>query len=78
MSKELKPCPFCNGKAEIIKCYTFGKITGYFATCRKCDCELKIYTSKQNAEKAWNKRVCDEKLITVDIPIKLLEDNNDE
>jgi fatty acid-binding protein DegV len=38
----------------------------------------KMTSTHQNAEKAWNKRVCDKKLITVDIPIKLLEDNNDE
>lgn len=57
MPNELKPCPFCGGEAEIEQCYLYGKIKGYMATCKKCGCQLKMYTSKQNAENCWNRRV---------------------
>jgi Lar family restriction alleviation protein len=56
MPNELKPCPFCGGEAETIKSFLYGKVTGYAVYCKKCDCELKMYTSKQNATKAWNRR----------------------
>ena len=59
MANELKPCPFCGGKVEIIKCGLFGNDVGYYPKCKKCGCELKVYTSKQNAKKAWNRRVGD-------------------
>ena len=57
----LKPCPFCGGKAEIIKTHLFGKTVGYMAGCKNCWCELRIYTSKQNAVKAWNRRKGEDK-----------------
>ncbi len=57
---ELKPCPFCGGEAETIKSFLYGKVAGYTVSCKKCGCELKMYTSKQNAEKAWNRRADNE------------------
>ncbi len=50
---ELLPCK-CGGKAEFVKLYET-KWYGGFVVCRKCGCETKAYTSKQNAVKAWNK-----------------------
>ena len=50
MPNELKPCPFCGGEAEVIEIYLYGKVKGYMAHCNKCGCELKCYTSKQNAK----------------------------
>lgn len=58
---ELKPCPFCNGEAEITKTYLYGEVTGYVPHCTKCGCELSIYKSKQGAENAWNRRVDNER-----------------
>lgn len=56
MNVELKPCPFCGGEAETIKSFLYGQVTGYIVCCKKCKCESSMYSSKQNAEKSWNKR----------------------
>lgn len=47
---ELNLCE-CGGEAVFAK---IGKHCG-FVRCTKCDTTSKIYTSKQNAIKAWNK-----------------------
>lgn len=54
----LKPCPFCDGEAKIIRVHVYGKVEGYVPICKKCCCELKMYASKQAAKNAWNRR-CD-------------------
>ena len=51
---ELKPCPFCGGKAEVVPYSVYGKVKSYFVNCLNCGCQIRDYTSKQNAEKAWN------------------------
>lgn len=56
MTDKLKPCPFCGGEAEHIKTHLYGKVSGHFIACKKCECQIKIFSSKQNAEKAWNRR----------------------
>jgi Lar family restriction alleviation protein len=55
---ELKPCPFCDGEAKIAKTYIYGDVRGYTPYCNKCGCELQMYSSKQAAKNAWNRR-CD-------------------
>ena len=45
----INPCG-CGSAAEFVK---IGKHCG-FVRCTKCDTTTKIYTSKQNAIKAWN------------------------
>lgn len=62
MKTELKPCPFCGGKAEVVPYSVYGKVKSYFVNCLKCGCQIRDYTSKQNAEKAWNRRANDEKV----------------
>ena len=50
---ELKPCPFCGGKAEILSGY--GK---YTVQCGSGGCMANISwcTNKDSAIKAWNRR----------------------
>lgn len=49
--EELKRCPFCGGEA---------KIEGYkifWATCKECTTETKVFDTKEEAIEAWNRRV---------------------
>lgn len=48
---ELKPCPFCGGKAEL------SNYTHYWIGCKDCWVETKCYKSKEEAIEAWNRRV---------------------
>lgn len=53
---ELKPCPFCGGKAEV------NEDSGYFGVCC-CDTSCiahdiePLYDDEHYASKAWNRRV---------------------
>lgn len=65
--ERLKRCPFCGGKARIMKC-PVGMYSGlYIVGCDKDDfCYANInrlamvFTSKEIAEEAWNRRAGDE------------------
>ena len=61
--KNLKTCPFCGGKAEVVSYSIYGKVKRYFCKCIKCDCQSRDYTSKQNAKKAWNRRKSDTDIV---------------
>lgn len=54
MSDELKPCPFCGGKAR--RRFTNGKygIT-YYAFCEECGAEMSTINENEMYE-AWNRR----------------------
>lgn len=52
---ELKPC-LCGGEPVVVKLYP-AKRYDCFVKCLACGCETQVYTSKQNAVKAWNRRV---------------------
>ena len=61
---ELKPCPFCGGRAFIHKSNTpLG--TFYFAHCGNEDCPIEPKThskyKREHAVEAWNRRVEDGK-----------------
>ena len=61
MSKELKPCPFCGGEAEIID-YPLKSDDELFAViCTNNNClvhpETPYYLGKERACRAWNRRV---------------------
>ena len=51
---ELKPCPFCGGKAEAIRVYA----NEWYVQCTICPCTMigGYYTEKEAIE-SWNKRV---------------------
>lgn len=55
--KELKPCPFCGGKAELINFnMDYGTVT-VGCTNEECDITLgKGYFSEEEAVRKWNQR----------------------
>jgi len=52
----LKRCPFCKGKAIIIKKYIGHVVDVYYAQCLNCLAMTDIYKGVSYATKAWNKR----------------------
>lgn len=69
--QDLKPCPFCGGKADIQKEYTDG--WSYFGVCchtEDCRCNSGdiSYVDKVNAITAWNTRATPDavEVVTVD------------
>lgn len=57
-NKELKLCPFCGGKAKLIKAnYDLEDI--YWIRCKKCGVDSNIFYTSDTAIEAWNRRVED-------------------
>ena len=53
----LKPCPFCGGEARVQSYYR-----DYAIYCFKCNASTrKFYPTREEAEKAWNRRANDAK-----------------
>lgn len=56
MTDELKPCPFCNGKAE------FEKDNGeWLVFCERCGSMTVLFDTKPEAKEAWNARPIEDK-----------------
>lgn len=53
---DLKPCPFCGRKAEIIA-MGIAPMYRYLPKCTECICGIGHYDSYEDAKKAWNRRV---------------------
>ena len=51
MTEELKPCPFCGGKAMYA---TYKKFK--YIRCRNCNSVSDFYKTIKESENAWNKR----------------------
>lgn len=62
---ELKPCPFCGGKAIIRYCENGDRYRSniYYPSkrgaviCEKCRVETHVYSRASKAVNAWNRRV---------------------
>lgn len=53
--EKLKKCPFCGGEAHIIGGKTEDEVA--WVVCIQCYAESAVLDSKQDAAKAWNRRV---------------------
>lgn len=53
MSEELKPCPFCGGKAKLVAT-SYGDC--YVIYCTKCYTKQNYFINKNKAITAWNTR----------------------
>lgn len=49
---EMKPCPFCGGKAEVVHGFGFDNIV----QCEDCFTETRICETPEEAIEVWNKR----------------------
>lgn len=63
---KLKPCPFCGGKAELVKDKTtFTFADSYFVRCDNRECGVQPTTwhrlSEQEARDFWNRRSTNER-----------------
>ena len=56
MNEKLKPCPFCDGEATVIKPEDNCR-RGYNVDCLNGDVWTKSYDTEQEAINAWNTRV---------------------
>ena len=58
--RELKPCPFCGGEAEIFSWYIKGIANRlhYNVRCKDCGCTRRSreYRTTKKAIEAWNRR----------------------
>ena len=53
MNENLKPCPFCGGKAEL---FGTGKDGIFYVECLECDVDSNFDTPEE-AITAWNRRI---------------------
>ena len=54
MSRELKPCPFCGGKARLVK---DGEAYKVYCISHACDAQYGWCATKEKAIQGWNRRV---------------------
>ena len=60
---ELKPCPFCGGKAreKVYITGTWMKRKWFYVECSVCSAKVSLSSVKEEAYEAWNRRAEDGK-----------------
>ena len=59
MADELKPCPFCGGKASIMR---YSYITKeHYCFCTSCKVRMPNSLTREEAIERWNRRAEDDK-----------------
>lgn len=53
---QLKPCPFCGGKAHVYIDPAIWMDTSYSVGCKSCTARQQGFSSKEGAVVAWNRR----------------------
>ncbi len=54
--RQLKPCPFCGGKATLCKNMQNKRRDSYYVQCDKCLTSMAVSYYEKTVIKAWNKR----------------------
>ncbi len=54
--EELKPCPFCGGKAVM---RTSASKVCAWAKCTACGAESSVFSDHESAAEAWNRRAAE-------------------
>ena len=55
---DAKPCPFCGGKAELIKSDLYPTDT-WFVVCHECEIKTFLFKTPEMALSRWNRRADD-------------------
>ncbi len=54
---ELKPCPFCGGKAKMVVYTNYNDYNDYVVNCTKCGASVPIWhETEKEAAQWWNRR----------------------
>lgn len=79
---ELKPCPFCGGKARLFVCDNDGsyytsvldtadirgrKMTHCFVRCERCKCRTQPHLTRLRVNNAWNRRTVKELICQITV-----------
>lgn len=59
---ELKPCPFCGGKARLDIIERYDGANTFFVRCTICQTTMPLKSEYSEAIAAWNRRVNEEVL----------------
>ncbi|MBR1439053.1 MAG: Lar family restriction alleviation protein [Synergistaceae bacterium] len=58
MSEELKPCPFCGGRARVCEVKIYEYVPALKIECEDCHCSTNAFYASKKIElkEAWNRR----------------------
>lgn len=57
VSKELKPCPFCGGVADVLRSAGWARRGGYVVECSRCKVQTSDQRDLRHAVSNWNLRL---------------------